>query len=124
MDIVSDALIRLKNSYIVGKQKCDLRYSKLVMEICRILKENGYIGAYKQNGFAIEVELKYNHKNAAIVGIKRISKPGLRIYKGSKKLQYVLNGLGLLIVSTPKGVMSGKDARKQGLGGEVLAEVW
>ncbi len=124
MDIVSDSLIRFKNSYMVGKQKCELRYSKLVMEICRVLKENGYIGAYKQNGFIIEVELKYNKKNSAITGIKRVSKPGLRVYKGSKRLQYVLNGLGLLIVSTPKGVMSGKDARKQGLGGEVLAEVW
>lgn len=124
MDIVADTLIRLKNGYMVGKQQVDVKYSKLVVAVCELLQKESFIGSFEQKGNKIEVNLKYNAKSPAISNVKRISKPGLRIYKSSKALPFVLNGLGIAIISTSVGVMSEKEARKKGVGGEVLAEVW
>lgn len=124
MDTVADALIRLKNGYIVGRQSVNVRYSKLILEICKLLEKEGYISGFKKDGYAVEVILKYNNKMPVLTNVKRISKPGLRIYKSAKALPVVLNGLGIAIISTPKGIMSAKAAKKAGLGGEVLAEVW
>lgn len=124
MDNVSDALIRLKNGYLVGKVEVSVKYSKLVLEICKLLKKHGFISGCKQKDREILVTLKYNDRLPAISNVKRVSKPGLRIYKGAKYLPYILNGLGIAIISTPKGVMSDKEARKLKTGGEVLAEVW
>ena len=130
MDIVADSLIRIKNGYLAYKEEVILPYSKLVLAICNLLKKEGFIEGFKEekiegkNFSQVFVELKYLGKKAALTDVKRISKPGLRVYKSSKALPRVLNGFGLAIISTPKGVMSDKEARKQGVGGEIMAHVW
>lgn len=132
MDKVGDLLIRIKNGYMASKKEVVLTYSKLGVAICELLKGEGYLESYKVEGREIKVVLKYDQTGAssssrrfpALSGVKRVSKPGLRIYKGSKNLPYVYDGLGIAIVSTPKGIMSDKQARKEGLGGEVMALVW
>ena len=124
MDPVADALIRIKNGYMVSRVKVSLRYSKLVLNLCKILKKEGYIDGCKVSEREIEVTLKYDGRDRALTDVKRISKPGLRVYKSVKSLPFVLNGLGIAIVSTPKGLMNDKEARKLGVGGEVMAEVW
>lgn len=130
MDIVADSLIRIKNGYLAYKDEVILPYSKLVLAICKLLQVEGFIDSYKEekvtgkNFKQIVVGLKYLGKKPALTDVKRVSKPGLRVYKPSKALPRVLNGFGLAIISTPKGVMSDKQARKNGLGGEVMAHVW
>lgn len=124
MDSIADALIRIKNAYSVGKIETVVRYSKLILEVCRVLEEEGYIKGYKHEENGIMISLKYSNRVAALTDVKRVSRPSLRIYKGAKFLPIVLNGLGIAIVSTPKGVMTGKKAKGQNLGGEVLALVW
>lgn len=130
MDIVADSLIRIKNGYLAYKEEVILPYSKLVLAICTLLEKEGFITSFKEvkiegkNFNRIQVILKYLGKKPALTDVKRISKPGLRVYKPSKALPRVLNGFGLAIVSTPKGVMSDKQARKEGVGGEVMAHVW
>lgn len=130
MDIVADSLIRIKNGYLAYREEVILPYSKLVLAICALLEKEGFITSFKEvkiegkNFNQIQVILKYLGKKPALTDVKRISKPGLRVYKPSKALPRVLNGFGLAIVSTPKGVMSDKEARKQSVGGEVMAYVW
>ena len=131
MDTVSDALTRIKNGYMAHKVEVILPYSKLIMAICKVLIKEGYIitaeelkDEKNENIKRVNVVLKYDNKKASISEVKRVSKPGLRIYKGSKSLPWVLNGLGIALVSTPKGVMTDKEARKERLGGEILAYIW
>lgn len=124
MDNISDALIRIKNGYLVGKQKVTIRYSKLIMAVCKVMVEEGYLSVCKQEQNLLELVLKYNNRQPSLTDLKRISKPGIRVYKGANALPVVLNGLGIVIISTPKGVMTGKAAKELKLGGEVLAEVW
>ena len=124
MDPVADALIRIKNGYSVGRQSVMVRYSKLILRLMKLLQEEGFLQDVKQNETEIIVSLKYNGRKPAIADVKRISKPSLRVYKGVAELPYVLNGLGIAIVSTPKGLMTEKEARKQKVGGEILAFVW
>lgn len=123
-DSVGDALIRIKNGYMAAKTEVSIPYSKLVNNICGLLIKTGFIASAKLEGKNILVQLKYNDRKPALAEVKRISKPGLRVYKGAKKLSKVLNGYGIAIISTPKGLLTDKDARKAGLGGEVMAEVW
>lgn len=124
MDSVSDALIRIKNGYQVGKQSVALKFSKLTLAIVKLLEKEGYVGQVEKKGGEIIVTLKYVARTPAITDIKRVSKPSLRVYKGVKQLPSVLNGLGIAIISTPKGVMTEIEARKFKVGGEVLALVW
>lgn len=124
MDNIADTLIRIKNGYSVSKPKVSVRYSKLILSICKLLVTEGYLESCKQSGNEIEVILKYNNRKPAVADVKRISKPGLRIYKGSNNLPKVLNGLGIAIISTPKGVLTDRAAREQKVGGEILAEIW
>lgn len=124
MDNVSDALIRIKNGYQIGKQKVSLKFSKLTFAIVKLLEKEGYVAESEQRDKEIIVTLKYNQRMPVITDVKRVSKPSLRVYKGVKDLPRVLNGLGIAIVSTPKGVMTDKQARKLKVGGEVLALVW
>lgn len=124
MDGVSDALIRIKNGYMANKREVRVKHSKLTLNICQLLLKEGYIENLKQDEREIVVNLRYNGKNPALTDVKRVSKPGLRVYKGVKLLPRVLGGLGVAIVSTPKGLMTDKEARKLGVGGEVMAEVW
>lgn len=124
MDPVADALIRIKNGYAVGKQTVSVRYSNLILRLVKLLQTEGYLEKVSKNKGEIIVALKYSDRKPALSDITRISKPSLRVYKGVKDLPRVLNGLGIAVVSTPKGLMTDKQARKQKLGGEVLAFVW
>lgn len=130
MDNVADSLIRIKNGYLAYREEVILPYSKLVLAICKLLETEGFIESFKEEKIEgktfsnIKVVLKYLGKKPALTDVKRISKPGLRVYKSRKALPRVLNGFGLAIISTPKGVMSDKQARKEGVGGEIMAHVW
>lgn len=124
MDHISDALIRIKNGYSVGKISVALRFSKLIWKLVQLLQKEGYLSEVKQSDREITVVLKYNARVPAITGLKRVSRPSLRVYSGVKDLPKVLNGLGIAIISTPKGLMTDREARKLKVGGEVLALVW
>lgn len=123
-DSVADALIRIKNGYLARKSEVTLSYSKLVISICKLLLKEGYLSEIKQEKNQLVVTLKYENRQCAVTDVKRVSKPGLRVYKNKKSLPYVLNGLGIAIISTPKGIMTDKQARKEGVGGEIMAYVW
>jgi small subunit ribosomal protein S8 len=128
-DPVADFLTRVRNAIRAKQQKVDVPASKLKAEIARILKEEGYISNFKateENGQKLlRVYLKYSNANeAAISNLERISKPGCRVYVGRTEIPRVLGGLGINILTTPRGVMTGRDARKQGVGGEILCQVW
>ncbi|MDD3453301.1 MAG: 30S ribosomal protein S8 [Bacilli bacterium] len=128
-DPIADMLTRIRNANVMRYKEVEVPASKIKVEIARILKEEGFISDYKikknnvQN--IIVLSLKYGqNKERVITGLKRISKPGLRVYAQASELPKVLNGLGIALVSTSKGLMTAKDAKKQSLGGEVLAYVW
>lgn len=128
-DPIADMLTRLRNANSVYHEKVEIPGSKIKQAIAAILKEEGFIKDFdfvadnKQG--VLRLSLKYGpNREKVITGIKRISKPGLRVYVKSEQLPRVLGGLGIAIVSTSKGMMSDKQARKNGLGGEVVAYVW
>lgn len=123
-DPIADTLIRIKNGYLVGKVSVVIRYSKQVLQLLKLLKKEGYISDVAQKDKVLLVSLKYNGRVPTMTDAKRVSKPSLRVYKGVKDLPRVLNGLGIAIISTPKGLMIDSQARKQKVGGEVLALVW
>ena len=127
-DPIADMLTRIRNALVVKHDEVDIPASNMKKEIARILLAEGYIKGYElvgAKGETIRVTLKYGAKGEKVIsGLKRISKPGLRVYAGSQELPKVLGGLGIAIISTPKGVMTDKDARKLHHGGEVLAYVW
>jgi small subunit ribosomal protein S8 len=128
-DPVADMLTRVRNALKARHQKVDVPASKLKMEIARILKEEGFIVNYKlaEDGTqkTIRIYLKYTPANQpAIAKIERVSRPGCRVYVGSKEIPRVLGGLGVNILTTPRGVMTGRDARKENIGGELLCQVW
>jgi small subunit ribosomal protein S8 len=128
-DPVADFLARLRNAIRARHQKLDVPASKLKAEIARILKEEGYIANYKaaeENGHnVIRVYLKYGANNEpAIRDLARISRPGCRVYIGRDDIKRVQGGLGISILTTPRGVMTGRQARREGVGGEFLCEVW
>jgi small subunit ribosomal protein S8 len=127
-DPVADFLSRIRNAIGARHQKVDCPASKLKLEIARILKEEGYVSNYKlteeEGKRVLRVYLKYGSNNeAAISTITRVSRPGCRVYVGRTEIPRVLGGLGINILTTPKGVMTGRRARKEGVGGEVLCEV-
>jgi len=128
-DPIADMLTRVRNAHSVGKETVSMPSSKKLVEIARVMAEEGYITRYEvidgEPRATLEITLKYGDKKAKTIrGIKRISKPGLRIYAGKDELPRVLGGLGTAIISTSKGVMCDRDARKAGVGGEVIAYVW
>jgi small subunit ribosomal protein S8 len=128
-DPIADMLTRVRNALGAKHQKVDVPASKLKMEIARILKEEGYIVNFKlaEDGTqrSIRLYLKYTPSNEpAIACIQRVSRPGCRVYVGSGDIPRVLGGLGVNILTTPRGVMTGRDARKEGIGGELLCQVW
>lgn len=124
-DTVGDTLIRIKNGYLARKKEISVSYSKLNLAICKLLEKEGFLNKVScKDAREILVELKFNGKDPALTDVKRISKPGLRVYKGKSELPRVLGGLGIAIISTPKGVLTDKIARKEGVGGEILAFVW
>ena len=128
-DPIADMLTRIRNANMVGHETVSMPTSKKLVEIARVMAEEGYITRYEvidgEPRGTLEITLKYGEKKSKTIrGIKRISKPGLRIYAGKDELPRVLGGLGTAIISTSKGVMCDRDARKAGVGGEVIAYVW
>ncbi|MBQ6478052.1 MAG: 30S ribosomal protein S8 [Erysipelotrichaceae bacterium] len=129
-DPIADMLTRIRNGLSAEHDTVVIPSSKMKIEIARILKQEGYIDNYSVEGDSakdkiITIELKYGpDKQRVISGLKRISKPGLRVYAKGDNIPRVLNGLGIAIISTSKGLMTDRDARKAHLGGEVVAYVW
>jgi small subunit ribosomal protein S8 len=128
-DPIADMLTRIRNANMVKHEKLELPASKMKTEIADILKREGFVRDYEviedNKQGVLRIFLKYGvNEERVITGIKRISKPGLRVYAKAGEVPRVLNGLGIAIVSTSKGVLSDKEARSQAVGGEVLAYVW
>src|SRR4051812_46679140 len=128
-DPIADMLTRVRNALIARHQKVDVPASKLKAEIARILREEGYIVNFKMAeegpSKVLKIYLKYTPANQpAISHIERVSRPGCRRYVSSKEIPRVLGGLGINILTTPKGVMTGRTARKEGVGGELLCQIW
>ena len=128
-DPIADMLTRVRNANSAGHETVSMPSSKKLVEIARIMKEEGYIEAYdiqsSEPRDTLQITLKYGEKKARTIrGLKRISKPGLRIYAGKDELPRVLGGLGTAVISTSSGVMTDRDARKAGVGGEVIAYIW
>ena len=127
-DPIADMLTRIRNANQMRYKEVEVPASKMKNEIARILKAEGFIVDYKVKKNNIQdilvLSLKYVDKERVITGLKRISKPGLRVYVKAEEVPSVLSGLGIAIISTSKGVMTDKEARKQSLGGEILAYIW
>jgi small subunit ribosomal protein S8 len=128
-DPIADMLTRVRNAIQARHPKVDVPASKLKIEIARILKEEGYILNYKvaEEGVkkVIKIYLKYSSEQAPVItAIERVSRPGCRSYVGSGDIPRVQGGLGINILTTPKGVMTGRHARKEGVGGELLCRIW
>jgi len=123
-DPISDMLTRIRNAYMVGKETVVVSVSKIKEAILHILKETGYIQNYSKDGKNFLIELKYKDNKPAVSHIERISKPGRRLYVKKDEIPVVLSGHGVAIISTPKGVVTGEQAKEQGLGGEFIAKVY
>ncbi|MEI6791395.1 MAG: 30S ribosomal protein S8 [Myxococcaceae bacterium] len=124
-DPISDLLTRIRNALMVRRADVKLNASRMGERIVGILKQRGFIHDYSLEEKDLVVKLKYDELGAPVIeGIKRVSKPGLRIYSGKSEIPKVRGGLGISIVSTSRGVMTGADAKKQGVGGEVICTVW
>ncbi|MDQ6694411.1 MAG: 30S ribosomal protein S8 [Chloroflexota bacterium] len=128
-DPIADMLTRMRNASMARHQSVLIPASGIKMNIARILKDEGFIKEFdipaEMGGRMFRVWLKYGpDKRPVFTGLKRVSKPGLRVYSKRDDIKMVLNGLGLAIVSTPKGVMTGRDAWRQNLGGEVICHIW
>lgn len=127
-DPIADMLTRLKNAATAKKSGCLMPYSKVKSEVARVLKKEGYIndfeldttGAHPQ----LSIRTRFVNKISAITGLKRVSRPGLRRYVGAGEIPRVLGGMGIAVLSTPRGILSGHEARKQNVGGELLAYIW
>ena len=127
-DPIGDMIARIKNASLRNYKKVQIPSSKFKIKIADVLKNEGYIVNYKisteANKHNLEIELKYNYGSPVISTIQRVSKPGRRIFSSAESLPKINNGLGIAIVSTPKGVMSDIDARKQKVGGEIICKVF
>ena len=133
-DPISDMLTRIRNAVMVGHGLVALPSSKIKVAIAKILKEEGYITSYEVvdgkvvGSKFLRMRLKYvgerRERRSVITGLERISRPGRRVYTGQQEIPWVLSGMGVAIISTPKGVMTGQRARQLGVGGEVLCKVW
>ena len=127
-DPIGDMLARIKNSLLRNHKKVELPSSNFKIKIAEVLKNEGYIKNYQvsseDNKSKLEIELKYNYGSPVISTIQRVSKPGRRIFSSAESLPKINNGLGIAIVSTPKGVMTDIDARRQKIGGEIICKVF
>ena len=127
-DPIGDMLARIKNSLLRNHKKVELPSSNFKVKIAEVLKNEGYIVDHKvssiENKAVLQIELKYNYGSPVISTIQRISKPGRRIFSSAESLPKINNGLGIAIISTPKGVMTDIDARKQKVGGEIICKVF
>ncbi len=127
-DPISDMLNRIRNAQAVLKETVNIPFSNLKYEIAKILKKEGFVEKVEKKGRKtkrmIEITLKYENKTSVISGLARISKPGQRVYFKAKKIKRVKEGYGIAIISTSKGLMVDKEARKEKLGGEVICKIW
>lgn len=128
-DPIADLLTRVRNAITASHETLELPSSKVKVEVARILKEQGYINGYEVKparvGQTLTVQLRYNvDRRSAIAGIQRVSTPGRRTYVGKDEIPRVLGGMGTTILTTSRGLMTGHDAKKAGIGGELLAKVW
>lgn len=126
-DPIADMLTRVRNAHAVAKKEVQMPAAKIKITIANVLKDEGYILNYRTEQVdkrnMLTLQLKYHQDKSVIENIERVSRPGLRVYKGKDKLPQVLNGLGIAIISTPQGVMSDRKARALGIGGEILCFV-
>jgi small subunit ribosomal protein S8 len=127
-DPIADLLARIRNGAQAQKSEMFVPYSRIKADVVRILKEEGYIIDYAVDTETahprIKITNKFANRSSAITGLKRVSRPGLRRYVGAGEIPRVLGGMGVAILSTPRGVLSGREAKKQNVGGELLAYVW
>ena len=128
-DPIADMLTRIRNAIMANHQRVDIPGSKLKLEVARILKEEGYINNYVTKGekpkFTIRIFLRYDAKGvSSITHLSRVSRPGRRVYTGASRVPRVLGGYGVNIISTSKGLMSGKQARQENIGGEIMANIY
>ena len=124
-DPIADMLTRIRNANKAGLDKLDVPASKMKANICRVLKEEGYIKSFKIAAKSpSDISIRIGLKEGAIVGIKRVSTPGLRIYKGYREMPRVLSGLGISVVSTSAGIVSSRKAAALKLGGEIICNIW
>ena len=127
-DPIADMLARLRNAAAAGQASLTLPYSKLKSDIAQILKKEGYIKETElvtiEGHQNIKIQTKFVNKTSAITGLKRVSRPGLRRYVGSGEIPRVLGGMGIAVLSTSRGILTGHEARKQKVGGELLAYIW
>ncbi len=129
-DTIADMLTRIRNACLVKHQTTNIPATKMTRSIAKVLKDEGFIADYEETGEGVKkslvVALKYKGKNRQpiITAMKRVSKPGLRVYSNCKELPRVLGGIGIAIISTSSGIMTDREARRQGVGGEVLCYVW
>ena len=128
-DPIADMLTRVRNALSAHHPKVDVPASRLKAEIARILKEEGYIANFKvadeEGRRTIKIYLKYGPDHEPVISrLERVSKPGRRVYVGQREIPRVLGGMGINILTTPRGVMTGRHAHRQGVGGEILCEVW
>ncbi len=124
-DPIADMLTRIRNAIQAGHDRAEFPASKLKANVCRVLKDEGYIRSFKIIAKEkADINIKVLLKDRAIVGVERLSRPGLRQYRGYRKMPRVLSGLGVSVVSTSQGVMSSREAKKRKLGGEILCNVW
>lgn len=123
-DPIADFMIRIKNGYMAKRLQVSAPYSKVKDEISKILVREGYVTDAKHEGGNMVVTLKYEETKPVLIGVKRISKPGLRVYVNKRKVPSVRQGYGMAIISTPQGLVTDKEARKKGIGGELMVKVW
>jgi len=129
IDPISDMLTRIRNAGRAQQPAVEIPHSKIKESIANVLKQEGYVSAVEvgepaKSRKSIKLQLKYQGKRSVVEGLRRISSPGRRVYVGSTKIPRVRGGLGVAVVSTPEGVMSGVEAKKKNLGGEVLCYIW
>lgn len=127
-DPIADMLTRIRNAITIRADKVDIPASRMKIEMVKILKEEGFIRAYKilkdEKQGILRITLKYVDGNSVISGLRRISKPGRRVYVGSKEVHRVMGGVGIAILTTSRGILSDNTCRREGVGGEVICYVW
>ncbi len=124
MDPIANMLVSIKNGYMAKKLQVNVPYSRFNLSLAQVLEKEKFIGKVQKADNQIEIELIYPNQKPRLTQVKRISKPGLRVYTKSKNIKSVKGGKGIYVVSTPQGLMSGHDARSKKLGGEIICQLW
>ncbi len=127
-DPIADMLTRMRNAIMIKAEKVDVPASRIKLEIAKLLKEEGFIRAYKilkdKKQGVLRISLKYVESKSIITGLKRVSKPGRRVYAGYKDVHEIMAGVGIVIMTTPRGILTDSVCRNEKLGGEVIAYIW